>query len=140
MAQELSLQLLVQDGLPPDWALGFRRLASLEVFNLPPGLRAAEGAPSARGFTSPVHVLSKGAAAQGLPPRWAAAGAFPRLDSLQLINLGAAGGPPRAWVVGGFPKLSLLNLASNGLTGTLPADLLARHPKLRTVSVGAVGA
>jgi len=117
--QELTVQLHVEGGLPPEWARGFTRLTNLDMERLPEGL--IEATP--RGVTSSQLIASRkedarparqagpaqqGAAQHGtappLPPEWASG--FPRLEILTLSNLGLTGSLPQSWQLDGFPSLT----------------------------------
>ena len=96
MVYNLSLQLKVLGGLPPEWARGFRRLRSLQVGDTESGPAKAGRAGS-----------GVAGAAIALPAEWAAGfKQQQQLESVNIAKMGLAGPIPPAWLQPGcFPAL-----------------------------------
>lgn len=120
--EELHLTAGVEGVLPASWGVGgFRHLTSLEVVGVTPGLPLdsyntvdfASSMAAQPGWQQPVRKTRRESAALAggppscLPPAWAAAGAFPKLLTLVLINLGLTGTLP-TWLPGAWRKLQSL--------------------------------
>jgi hypothetical protein len=89
--QDMSVEMAVQGGLPPEWARGFRRLRSIAAAHLEsnmPALHETVGSDSVAGQSA--------ASSASLPPEWARG--FPQLQTLVMLGFGWRGSLPEAWL------------------------------------------